>query len=137
MTGTVVGAAIVVDGRLLAARRRYPPALAGRWELPGGKVEPSEDEDTALARELQEELAIHATIGSLLGRTPISPTTELAVYLCTHFTGQPTFGHDHDALNWVHAGNLRDLDWLEADRLLLPAVITHLTAPPPNTTSAR
>jgi 8-oxo-dGTP diphosphatase len=125
-TGTVVGAAVVVDGRLLAARRRYPPALAGRWELPGGKVQAGEDEATALARELREELAIRARIGPLLGRTPINPSNELAIYLCTHFTGQPTLGPDHDALTWVHAGNLTDLNWLEADRLLLPIVITRL-----------
>jgi 8-oxo-dGTP diphosphatase len=100
-TGSAVGAALIVDGRLLAARRRYPPALAGRWEQPGGKVELGEDARSALARELREELAINATIGPLLARTPITPTTELAVYLCTDFAGVPTLGQDHDALDRV------------------------------------
>jgi 8-oxo-dGTP diphosphatase len=127
---TVVGAAIIVDGRLLAARRRHPPSLAGQWELPGGKVQPRENDATALARELREELAIHVTIGPVLGRTSINPTTTLAIYLCTHFTGVPTLGDDHDELRWVDADNLTNLNWLEPDRLLLPVVITHLRRSP-------
>ena len=51
----LVAAAAIIDGtRLLAARRSSPPELAGRWELPGGKVEPGEDPREALARELRE-----------------------------------------------------------------------------------
>lgn len=57
----VVGAALFDDGgRLLAARRSAPPELAGRWELPGGKVEPGERPDAALVRELREELGVDA-----------------------------------------------------------------------------
>lgn len=55
----VVAAAILDDSlppRLLAARRSYPPALEGLYELPGGKVEPDEDAATALQREIFEEL---------------------------------------------------------------------------------
>ena len=44
----VVGAALVEDGRLLAARRSAPVELAGRWELPGGKVEPGETADVVV-----------------------------------------------------------------------------------------
>jgi 8-oxo-dGTP diphosphatase len=127
---TVVAAALIAGGHLLAARRRSPPSLAGHWELPGGKVEPHENDATALARELREELAIYATIGPVLGRTSINPTTTLTIYLCTHFNGVPTLGDDHDELRWVHADNLTDLNWLEADRLLLPVLIAHLTPSP-------
>jgi 8-oxo-dGTP diphosphatase len=57
----VVAAAIERDGRYLAARRTKPDWAAGRWEFPGGKVEPGETIDEALRRELQEEIGI--TIG--------------------------------------------------------------------------
>lgn len=58
----VVAAALQESGRLLAARRSAPPELAGRWELPGGKVEPGEDPKRALVRELREELGIAAEL---------------------------------------------------------------------------
>lgn len=56
----VVGGAVCERGRLLAARRSAPPALAGRWELPGGKVEDDETPEQALERELREELGVEA-----------------------------------------------------------------------------
>jgi len=65
-TAVVVAAALIDDGRLLLAQRTRPPELAGRWELPGGKVEPGESEDVALARELREELGVECSIGAAL-----------------------------------------------------------------------
>ena len=64
----VVGAAVVRDGRVLACRRTAPPAAAGRWEFPGGKVEPGESPDAALVRELHEELGVGATVTAWLDR---------------------------------------------------------------------
>ena len=52
----VVGAAVVRHGRVLATRRTHPPEAAGRWELPGGKVEPGEGPADAVVREVREEL---------------------------------------------------------------------------------
>jgi 8-oxo-dGTP diphosphatase len=54
----VVAGAVYDQGRLLAARRSAPPELAGRWELPGGKLEPGESGEQALVRELREELGV-------------------------------------------------------------------------------
>jgi 8-oxo-dGTP pyrophosphatase MutT (NUDIX family) len=70
----VVGAAVVRDGRVLAARRTRPAAAAGRWELPGGAVEPGEDEQTALARELREELDLDLPAEAVLGALDDYPT---------------------------------------------------------------
>ena len=68
MPGTrqvVVGAAIVRGGRLLACRRTAPVQVAGRWELPGGKVEPGEAPEAALRREIAEELAVDVEVGRI------------------------------------------------------------------------
>ena len=71
----VVGGVLLDDPRtptrFLAARRSAPPALAGLWEFPGGKVEPGEEPEAALARELDEELGVGVRIlGALPGPQP-------------------------------------------------------------------
>lgn len=72
----VVGAAVLNDGRLLAARRSAPPDLAGRWELPGGKIEPGETPEHALVRELREELGVEAEpVARIPGEWPLKPRT--------------------------------------------------------------
>lgn len=117
----VVGAAIVRAGRVLAARRAHPPALAGRWELPGGAVEPGEDDATALARECREELGLAVEVGAVLGPDVTLPGGRvLRVHWCA--IGDPEAepqAREHGALRWVGAAELDDLDWLEADRALL------------------
>lgn len=66
----VVTAAVVIEGgRLFLARRPPGDALAGMWELPGGKVEPGESPEECLARELLEELQMESVVGELRART--------------------------------------------------------------------
>ena len=63
----VVAGAVISGSAVLVAQRRRPPELAGRWELPGGKVAAGETEPVALARELAEELGIEVAVGQRLG----------------------------------------------------------------------
>src|SRR5687768_9782149 len=96
----VVGAAIVRHGTLLAARRTTPPEAAGRWEFPGGKVEPGEHPAAALVREISEELGCDVTVESWLeGEVPIGERHLLRVALCSLDGGdgemRPT---EHDRL---------------------------------------
>lgn len=65
----VTAAVIIEDGRLLLARRPPGDHLAGLWELPGGKVEPGEDPEECLRRELFEELEMAAVVQELLATT--------------------------------------------------------------------
>ena len=125
--GLVVAAAIVRDGRLLAARRRRPDRLAGRWELPGGKVEPGESPVEACVRECREELGVGIEVVRRLGpELPISPELGLWVYEARLASGEPTSSTDHDALRWLSAKELCDLDWLDPDRPLLPLLTARL-----------
>lgn len=111
----VVGAAIVRDGRVLACRRTAPPAVAGLWELPGGKVEPGETPEQALVREVAEELGLDIRVtGWLDGASPIGETHELAVATVTAVAWTP-YPVEHDRLRWLRAGELDDVDWLETD----------------------
>ncbi|MER6348551.1 (deoxy)nucleoside triphosphate pyrophosphohydrolase [Streptomyces sp. NPDC001595] len=118
----VVGAALIDDGRLLAARRSAPPELAGRWELPGGKVEPGERPDGALVRELREELGVDSeTVERVPGEWPLRPPYVLHVWTARLRPGSapPEPLQDHDALRWLAPAEIWDVDWLEQD---VPAV---------------
>ncbi|MFJ3893589.1 (deoxy)nucleoside triphosphate pyrophosphohydrolase [Streptomyces sp. NPDC090083] len=118
----VVGAALFDDGRLLAARRSAPPELAGRWELPGGKVEPGERPEAALVRELAEELGVDAeTVDRVPGAWPLKPPYILQVWTARLRPGSPRPRplEDHDELRWLAPADIWTVDWLDQD---VPAV---------------
>jgi 8-oxo-dGTP diphosphatase len=116
----VVAAALVVDGRVLAARRTHPGDVAGRWELPGGKVDPGETVPRALEREIREELGCGiAVVRRLKGRSVIKPEYELTAYVVELVSGQPV-PVEHDAIRWLGPEDLGDVDWLPSDRPFLP-----------------
>jgi 8-oxo-dGTP diphosphatase len=117
----VVGAAIVRAGRVLAARRSAPAAVAGGWEFPGGKVEPGESDVAALVRECREELGVDIRVGQLLG-VGAPGGVMLRVYRASLVGGEPRPLQDHDELRWLAADELATVAWLPADRPLLPAV---------------
>ena len=118
----VVGAALMRDGRLLAARRSAPPELAGRWELPGGKVEPGETPKDALVRELREELGVDAEpVERIPGEWPLRAPYVLRVWTARLPVGsaEPKPLQDHDELRWLTPAEIWDVDWLDQD---VPAV---------------
>jgi 8-oxo-dGTP diphosphatase len=123
----VVAGAIVAESMVLIAQRTRPSELAGRWELPGGKVAAGETEPAALARELAEELGVEVQVGPRLGDdVELTATMTLRAYAATVLRGEPQ-PHDHAALRWVPAADLHDVDWVPADRGFLPALTRLLT----------
>lgn len=125
----VVAAAIERDGRVLAARRSAPEPVAGRWEFPGGKVEPGESDAAALVRECREELGVGIDVGEpLADPQPITEGYELRVYRARLISGEPVALQDHDALRWLPPEELPALPWLPADRAAV-AVLTGVRHP--------
>ncbi|MFD9401694.1 (deoxy)nucleoside triphosphate pyrophosphohydrolase [Streptomyces sp. NPDC060011] len=128
----VVAGALVHEGRLLAARRSAPPELAGRWELPGGKVEPGETPEPALVRELREELGVETEpLERVPGEWSLKPGYVLVVWAARLRAGSaaPRPLQDHDELRWLTAEEIWDVDWLDQD---VPAVkdVLPLLGPP-------
>lgn len=118
----VVAAVFLRDNTVLACRRAPGRSAAGRWEFPGGKIEPGETAEQALRREIDEELSVEATVGALLdrSRTAVGPMTiDLACYLIAAHHPDPTASTDHDQLRWQPITALGDLTWAAPD---LPAV---------------
>ncbi|MFD7993586.1 (deoxy)nucleoside triphosphate pyrophosphohydrolase [Streptomyces mexicanus] len=128
----VVGAALLDGGRLLAARRSAPPELAGRWELPGGKVEPGELPEAALVRELREELGVEAeTVDRLPGGWPLKPPYELWVWTARLRPGSaaPRPLQDHDELRWLDPSEIWSVPWLPQDVPAVRAALAYAVRP--------
>jgi len=122
----VVGVALVREGRVLAARRSGPPALAGLWEFPGGKVEPGEEPRATAVREIAEELRctievtgwVEADVGDTVGA---GSDIVLSVASARLVEGDPV-PTEHDAVRWLRAGQLDEVAWAAADLPFLDPV---------------
>jgi 8-oxo-dGTP diphosphatase len=120
----VVVAAVIVGpgGRVLAAQRAEPAALAGGWEFPGGKVDPGESETAALVRECQEELGVEVAVGERVGGDwPLADGYVMRVWLCSLLSGRPE-AKEHLALRWLGPGEYYDVEWLQADLPIMKTV---------------
>ena len=112
----VVAAAIERDGRYLVARRTRPADVAGRWEFPGGKVEPGETGERALAREIREELGVEiAIVDRVPGEWPLHDELVLHLYRATLAGGEPMPLEQHDEIRWVTIAEFDSVDWLPSD----------------------
>lgn len=127
----IVAAAIISDGMLLATRR-CAGRFAGFWEFPGGKIEPGEDDRTALLRELAEELGVTGTVGDQIGGDwPLDGGHTMRVYVVTLDAGaEPRCLEGCDAIVWKGGLDAPALRWIPADRPILAAVQAILPAPP-------
>ena len=130
MTVLVVGAAILDGDRLLAARRREPPELAGGWELPGGKVDPGETDEQALVRECHEELGVVIRLLDRVGGDwPMGSSAVLRVWTAEVVNGTPQPLEDHSELRWLAPPQWYDVEWLAADLPVVQA-LQHLVHGP-------
>src|ERR1041384_399365 len=102
----VAAAALIdVDGRVLIAQRPEGKSMAGLWEFPGGKVEAGETPETALIRELKEELGIVIAGEDLSYFTSVTHAYEtfmlhMQLYLCKRWQGEP-HPHEGQQLQWA------------------------------------
>jgi 8-oxo-dGTP diphosphatase len=120
----VVAAALVdADGRVLLQQRPPGKAMAGLWEFPGGKVEIGETPETALIRELEEELGIRTHASCLAPATFASEAFGerhllLLLYVCRKWEGLPEARHATE-LKWVKPSQMFALEMPPADLPLI------------------
>jgi 8-oxo-dGTP diphosphatase len=112
-------ALVDADGRVLLAQRPTGKPLAGLWEFPGGKVDPGETPETALIRELGEELGIDVAASCLAPFTFASYTYPdfhllMPLYICRKWSGIPT-AREGQRLAWVRPARLGDYPMPPAD----------------------
>ncbi len=119
-----VGVIVAPDGKILLARRPQHAHQGGKWEFPGGKVEPGETVAAALSRELQEELGIIPIDVRPLIQIPWRyPDLDvfLDVWKIDHFTGEPS-GKEGQQLEWCEPGQLSERDFPVANKPIVTAV---------------
>ncbi|WP_218081267.1 8-oxo-dGTP diphosphatase MutT [Anthocerotibacter panamensis] len=107
---SVVVGLIVRDRKVLIDRRLDQGFLGGMWELPGGKVEPGETPEAAVAREIAEELNIQVAVGELLTvvEHPYPQfTLTLRCYRCDYRAGTPETRASQE-IRWVCPKELTD-----------------------------
>ncbi len=124
----VVAVALIdPDGRVLLTQRREGKQLAGLWEFPGGKVDAGEKPETALIRELKEELGIDVTESCLAPLTFASHTYEkfhllMPLYACRRWKGAVA-AHEGQAMKWVRPKDMKQYPMPPADLPLIPHLI--------------
>jgi 8-oxo-dGTP diphosphatase len=120
-------ALVDADGRVLISKRPAGKQLGGLWEFPGGKVEAGERPETALIRELKEELAIDVAESCLAPLTFASHAYDdfhllMPLYVCRRWQGMVR-GAEGQELAWVKPLRLRDYPMPPADVPLIPHLI--------------
>jgi 8-oxo-dGTP diphosphatase len=127
ITWVVAAALINPQGQVLVQKRAAGRSMAGLWEFPGGKVEPNERPEDALARELDEELGIVVNADDL---APLSFASAplggkhllLLLYVCEKWVGTPA-ALDAEAVQWCSLETLQTLDMPPADVPLVNALL--------------
>ncbi len=117
----VVAGVVERAGRVLLARRRQEDHQGGKWEFPGGKVEPGESEQAALEREFREEFGVEIRAQERMGaclHAYSDKSVELIAWRAEYRSGE-FHPLAHDEIAWVEKALLEQYDVAAADRFIV------------------
>jgi 8-oxo-dGTP diphosphatase len=124
----VTCAIIEKNGKILCAQRSETMKLPLKWEFPGGKIEENESPEACLKREIREELGIEIDIleqlPSFKHRYSANFSIELFPFRCKTLS-EEIYLAEHKQIKWLSLGELKDLDWAEADVPIVKYIKTH------------
>lgn len=126
-TVKVVAAIIREGNKVFATQRGYGDYKDG-WEFPGGKIEPGETPQQALAREIKEELDTDIAVGDYLKTIEYDyPAFHLSMqcFWCKIVDGTPVL-IEHEAARWLDLDHIDSVDWLPADLTIIPLIKSEL-----------
>lgn len=113
----VTAAIIIYDGKVLIAQRANNQKLAGKWEFPGGKIEPGETPEECLKREIKEELGINIEVDEFFGKSVYKYNTgeiKLLAYKAKWIEGNFKL-MVHSQIKWVKPCELENYNFAPAD----------------------
>lgn len=123
-----VVAAVIHNGNQIFATERGYGKYKDHWEFPGGKVEADETAEEALIREIKEELNAEIEIEEDIGNVECDYDDfhlSMKVYLSHVKKGHLTL-LEHEDARWLSLDELDSVDWLSADRMILPEIRKHI-----------
>lgn len=124
-----VVAAIIMDGKKIFATQRGYGEFKDGWEFPGGKVELGENSETALIREIKEELDTEVEVAELLDIVEYDyPNFHLSMdcFICTVKSGDLVL-KEHKAAKWLTEETLDSVEWLPADKGLIEKIRRYIS----------
>lgn len=128
-------ACIVFSGRrVLIAHRNPTGQMGGRWEFPGGKVEPGEGDEEACAREFKEEFGVDVRVGGKVAEAVFKhdgEEVELRAYLVEvphDGVGKRYVLSEHSDYRWAELSEIPTLNFVDSDLLIYPQVAKFLAS---------
>lgn len=123
----VVAAVIVHHDRYLCAQRAVSKYdyLSFKYEFPGGKIEPSESNEEALHREIQEELGVNIKIYSIIDIIEHQYQdfkVKITFYNCKFLGNQSIDAKEHKCIKWCLIDEMEGLDWADADKPIIQLI---------------